>query len=138
MWQVKNFKAQTYCLFLEIILCFEKIFKISTILAVADLFTFVNKLWNDPLKILRFLKYWTQMKALTLSFHFCSCSKLFYQKHGLQIKIKIWFLEKNTTFAMRPLAANCAKQKRTRFLCRASSFWILIFVNQIKSYYQKN
>ena len=34
------------------------------------------------------------MKALTLSYLFCSCSKLFHQKHGLQIKIKIWFLGK--------------------------------------------
>ena len=94
MWYVKKFKAQTYCLFLEIILCFEKNFKISTILAVADLFTFVNKLWNDPLNLLRFLKYWTQMKGLTLSFLFCSCTFCFVQKHGLQIKIKIWFSEK--------------------------------------------
>ena len=79
---------------MEIILCFEKMLKISTVLAVADLFTFVNKSWNDPLNLLRFLKYWTQMKGLTLSFHFCSCTFCFVQKHGLQIKIKIWFSEK--------------------------------------------
>ena len=79
---------------MEIILCFEKMLKIPTILAVADLFTFVNKSWNDPLNLLRFLKYWTQMKGLTLSFHICSCTFCFVQKHGLHIKIKIWFSEK--------------------------------------------
>ena len=79
---------------MEIILCFEKMLKISTVLAVADLFTFVNKLWNDPLKILQFLKYWTQMKGMTLSFHFCSYTFCFMEKQSLQIKIKIWFSEK--------------------------------------------
>ena len=138
MWYVKKFKAQTYCLFMEIILCFEKMLKISTVLAVADLFTFVNKSWNDPLNLLWFSKYWTQMKGLTLSFLFCSCSKLFHQKHGLQIKIKIWFLGKNTTFAMRPLVAKYAKQNRTRYSRRSILvFGFLILVDRIKSYDQK-
>ena len=123
---------------MEIILCFEKMLKISTVLAVADLFTFVNKLWNDPLNLLRFSKYWTQMKGLTLSFLFCSCSKLFHQKHGLQIKIKIWFLGKNTTFTMRPLATKYAKQNRTRYSSRSILvFGFLILVDQIKSYDRK-
>ena len=66
-----------------IILCFDKSLKLSTVNAVDDLFTNVNKSLNDPLNLLRILKYWTQMKAITLSFHFCLCSKLLYQKHGV-------------------------------------------------------
>ena len=65
-----------------IILCFDRGLKISTVNCIDDLFTFVNKLLNDPLDLLRILKYWTQMKALTLSFHFCSCASCFGQKHG--------------------------------------------------------
>ena len=82
MRKVKFFKAQIYSLFMLIILCFDEGLKISTVNSVDDLFTFVNKSLNDPLNLLRILKYWTQMKALTLSFIFYSCSSCFGQKHG--------------------------------------------------------
>ena len=41
MRKVKFFKAQTYSLFMVIILCFDSNFEISTIFDGADLFTFV-------------------------------------------------------------------------------------------------
>ena len=43
MRKVKFFKAQIYSLFMLIILCFDKSLKISTVYAVDDLFTNVNK-----------------------------------------------------------------------------------------------
>ena len=109
-----------------IILCFDRGLKISTVNCVDDLFTFVNKLLNDPLDLLRILKYWTQTKALTLSFLFCSCSNCFGQKHGSWSENKNQNSVKNATIEMRPLVANFVNQNRTRYLCRSILvFWFI-------------
>ena len=116
------------------ILCFEQVFKISTVIDVDDLFTFVNKSLNDPLNLLRILKYWTQMKALTLSYHFCSCSNQFSQKQSHQIKIKIEFSEKIQLL-------QCALQRQTLLIktgpdIYVDQYWFfdsLTFFDWIKS-----
>ena len=65
------------------------------------------------------------MKAFTLSFHFCSCSKLFYQKHGLQIKIKIGFLEKIQLLQCALWRQSIVNKKGPDI--QVGQFWSLVF-----------
>ena len=118
-----------------IILCFDRGLKISTVNSVDDLFTFVNKLLNDPLDLLRILKYWTQMKALTLSFHFCSCASCFGQKHGSCSQNKI-----QNSVKMQLL--KCALWRATLLIKTGPDIYVgqyrffdsLTFFDRIKSY----
>ena len=123
MRKVKFFKAQTYSLFMVIILCLEQNLKISTIFDGADLFTFVYIWLFIPHSILRIWDLGSQMKALTLSFNLSYCMWFLIHKYGFWSKNKNQNSVKNATIEMRPLVVNFVKQNRTRYLCRS----ILVF-----------